>query len=126
MYNNILIEQKGQVLTITINRPNQLNALNKETISELNQALSVANDDNRTGVVILTGSGEKSFVAGADIKNSQILRFLKVVNWRRMAKTFDSFIENMKTHKRSRKWICTWWRFGVGNVFSHSYSIFKC
>jgi enoyl-CoA hydratase len=65
---NILTEQNGHVLTITINRPNQLNALNKDTISELNKALSAANEDSNTGVVILTGSGEKAFVAGADIK----------------------------------------------------------
>lgn len=66
--NNILSEKNGHILTITINRPSQLNALNKETISELNQALSAANDDREVGVVILTGSGEKAFVAGADIK----------------------------------------------------------
>lgn len=66
--NNLLIEQKGHILTITINRPAQLNALNKETIGELNQALSNANEDATVGVIILTGSGEKSFVAGADIK----------------------------------------------------------
>lgn len=53
---------------ITINRPAQLNALNKETIKELRLALDAANNDPNTGVVILTGSGEKAFVAGADIK----------------------------------------------------------
>jgi len=67
-YENILVEQKGQVYWITINRPSQLNALNKETIRELRLALDFANNDENTGVVILTGSGEKSFVAGADIK----------------------------------------------------------
>ena len=67
-YNNIISEQKGQILWITINRPSQLNALNKETIQELRLALDAANNDSKTGVVILTGSGEKSFVAGADIK----------------------------------------------------------
>lgn len=67
-YNNIIVEQKNQIQWITINRPSQLNALNKETIEELNKALSLANSDNETGVVILTGSGEKAFVAGADIK----------------------------------------------------------
>ncbi len=67
-YNNILVENNGQIQTITINRPKQLNALNKETISELNAALSSANEDQEVGVVILTGSGEKAFVAGADIK----------------------------------------------------------
>lgn len=68
MYNNILTEKKGQITYITINRPNQLNALNKETIQELRLALDDANTDVSVGVVILTGSGEKSFVAGADIK----------------------------------------------------------
>ena len=67
-YNNILVASNGAVLTITINRPKQLNALNKETISELNMALNAANTDAEVGVVILTGSGEKAFVAGADIK----------------------------------------------------------
>lgn len=67
-FNTILIEQKDQIQWITINRPNQLNALNKETIEELNLALVAANEDRNTGVVILTGSGEKAFVAGADIK----------------------------------------------------------
>jgi enoyl-CoA hydratase len=68
MYTNILIEQKGHIQIITINRPAQLNALNKQTIEELNKALTIANQDKGTGVIILTGSGEKSFVAGADIK----------------------------------------------------------
>lgn len=67
-YTNLLTEQKGHILLITINRPNQLNALNKSTIEELNHALKNANEDKNTGVVILTGSGEKAFVAGADIK----------------------------------------------------------
>ena len=67
-YTNLLTEQKGHILIITINRPNQLNALNKETIEELNKALSAADADKNTGVIILTGSGEKAFVAGADIK----------------------------------------------------------
>jgi|TARA_R110000737_G_scaffold342281_1_gene366982 enoyl-CoA hydratase len=68
MYNNILVDQKDQYQIITINRPNQLNALNKETIEELNKALSAANTDQKMGAIILTGSGEKAFVAGADIK----------------------------------------------------------
>lgn len=68
MYNNILTEKKDQILLVTINRPDQLNALNKETISELHTALEEANSDDSVGVIILTGSGEKAFVAGADIK----------------------------------------------------------
>jgi enoyl-CoA hydratase len=68
MYNNLLVENKGQICQITINRPSQLNALNKETIQELHNALETADQDAGIGVIILTGSGEKSFVAGADIK----------------------------------------------------------
>lgn len=68
MYNNILSEKNGQIQLITINRPAQLNALNKETIEELGKAIKVAEEDTSVGVIILTGSGEKSFVAGADIK----------------------------------------------------------
>ncbi len=68
MYNNILSEKKDQIQLITINRPAQLNALNKETIEELSKAIKSAEEDNTVGVIILTGSGEKSFVAGADIK----------------------------------------------------------
>lgn len=67
-YQNILVETEGNVQTITINRPKQLNALNKETIAELSQALGQAESNNDVRVVILTGSGDKAFVAGADIK----------------------------------------------------------
>ena len=68
MYNNILSESKGAIHKISINRPNQMNALNKETIDELGQALQSAEESNEIKVIILTGSGEKAFVAGADIK----------------------------------------------------------
>ncbi len=68
MYNNILVEEKELYQIITINRPSQLNALNSETIQELNSALNAANENPKMGAVILTGSGEKAFVAGADIK----------------------------------------------------------
>ncbi len=68
MYNNLLSEKNGQIQLITINRPAQLNALNKETIEELSNAVKAAEQDTSVGVIILTGSGEKSFVAGADIK----------------------------------------------------------
>ena len=68
MYQNLLITSENGVQTITINRPAQLNALNKETISELSIAFKVADDDQAIGVILLTGQGEKSFVAGADIK----------------------------------------------------------
>ncbi|MAP01595.1 MAG: enoyl-CoA hydratase [Flavobacteriales bacterium] len=67
-YQNILVSKNGAVSIITINRPKQLNALNKQTISELNSALLAAENDSSVRVIILTGSGEKAFIAGADIK----------------------------------------------------------
>ena len=66
-FNNILTNTQAGITTITINRPNKLNALNKETIQELHDAFDVANNDKMTKVIIITGSGEKAFVAGADI-----------------------------------------------------------
>jgi len=66
-YKNILSEHTNGITTITINRPKKLNALNKDTIHELHDAFDKANSDNDTKVIILTGSGEKAFVAGADI-----------------------------------------------------------
>lgn len=67
-YENILVTQEDRVQTITVNRPKQLNALNKATIQELHEALNKANQDEGVRAIILTGSGEKAFVAGADIK----------------------------------------------------------
>ncbi|MFM6934130.1 MAG: enoyl-CoA hydratase/isomerase family protein [Flavobacteriales bacterium] len=68
MYQFILAEVQQNIGYITINRPNQLNALNKDTISELHDALQAFDVDASVGAIILTGSGEKAFVAGADIK----------------------------------------------------------
>ncbi|MDT0557813.1 enoyl-CoA hydratase-related protein [Ichthyenterobacterium sp. W332] len=66
-YNNILTNSKEGICIITINRPKKLNALNQETITELHQAFKEANDNSDIKVIIITGSGEKAFVAGADI-----------------------------------------------------------
>ncbi len=67
-YENIILERENKTTTITINRPHSLNALNAQTIKELSSALDELNNDDSCRVVIITGSGEKSFVAGADIK----------------------------------------------------------
>lgn len=66
--NNILSNVEGGVLTLTINRPNQLNALNSEVIASLSKHIVLAQTDDEVKVIIITGSGEKAFVAGADIK----------------------------------------------------------
>lgn len=66
-YENLLTERDGAVLVVTINRPAVLNALNAATLAELSQALDEAAGDAAVRVILLTGSGERSFVAGADI-----------------------------------------------------------
>ena len=66
-YENILFEKKDGIAYVTFNRPKVLNALNRQTVEELRDALVDARDDSSVRVVILTGAGEKSFVAGADI-----------------------------------------------------------
>jgi enoyl-CoA hydratase len=96
--NNILTEENNGIMTITINRPNKLNALNKETIEELHHAFDKANKDKNTKVIILTGSGEKAFVAGADI--SEFADFDIEEGAELAAKGQDllfNFVENLST-----------------------------
>jgi enoyl-CoA hydratase/carnithine racemase len=66
-YENILYEKRDGIAFITFNRPKVLNALNRQTVEELRDALLDAKKDDAVRVLILTGAGEKSFVAGADI-----------------------------------------------------------
>ena len=66
-FNNILVEEANEIAIVTINRPKKLNALNKETILELSNAFKALEENSIIKVIILTGSGDKSFVAGADI-----------------------------------------------------------
>lgn len=68
IFENLILEQNNAVSTITINRPESLNALNAKTIAELSLLLDELSLSSETRVVIITGRGEKSFVAGADIK----------------------------------------------------------
>ena len=66
-YQNIITEQESGLAIITINRPTKLNALNRETITELHEAFKALDADKNIKVIIITGTGEKAFVAGADI-----------------------------------------------------------
>jgi enoyl-CoA hydratase len=66
-FRNLLLEDRGAVRRITINRPDKLNALNQETIGELHIAFEQAAHDDAIRVVVMGGSGEKAFIAGADI-----------------------------------------------------------
>jgi enoyl-CoA hydratase len=66
-YENLLYEKRDRIGFITFNRPKVLNALNRKTMEELNDILIAAREDDEVRVLILTGAGDKSFVAGADI-----------------------------------------------------------
>jgi enoyl-CoA hydratase len=66
-YENLLYEVRDRIATVTVNRPKVLNALNRATIAELHAAFTAARDDEAVRVIVLTGAGEKAFIAGADV-----------------------------------------------------------
>ena len=73
-YNTIMVEANDHgIATVTINRPKKLNALNNEVLDELDQAFEAIQADENIAAVIVTGAGEKAFVAGADIKELRAL-----------------------------------------------------
>ncbi|KXF79030.1 enoyl-CoA hydratase [Paramesorhizobium deserti] len=74
-YENIIVETRGPVGLIKLNRPQALNALNSALLGELNAALAAFDADGRIGAMVITGS-EKAFAAGADIKEMQSLEFV--------------------------------------------------
>lgn len=73
MYSSLLVETTDGICTITINRPDKLNALNKTVIEELGNAIDVVINDENIQSAIITGSGPKAFVAGADISEFSVL-----------------------------------------------------
>ena len=97
-YKNILTAFNNEITTITINRPTKLNALNKATIKELHEAFKHADADKNTKAIIVTGSGEKAFVAGADI--SEFAHF-DSKKGKKLAKKGQellfNFVENLST-----------------------------
>ena len=72
-YRNLMIEQRGAVTVLTVNRPDVLNALNRETLSEIESAARAFLGDAAQGALIVTGAGSKSFVSGADINELAVL-----------------------------------------------------
>lgn len=97
-YQNILLERWDDITVITINRPDKLNALNKATIDELHHAFMAENLDPVSKAIILTGSGSRAFVAGADI--SEFAHFSveegAALSAEGQKKLFD-FVENLQT-----------------------------
>lgn len=97
-YTTILVSENEGIATITINRPSKLNALNKTTIGELHDAFADADADVSIKVIILTGSGEKSFVAGADIAEFSDFNVKEGAKLSKKGhKLLFNFIENLST-----------------------------
>ncbi|MGK4566647.1 enoyl-CoA hydratase/isomerase family protein [Flavobacterium sp. 3HN19-14] len=97
-YENILVADQNGIATVTINRPDKLNALNKNTISELHEAFKTLQHNPEIRVIVVTGSGEKAFVAGADI--SEFANFSIEEGAQLAAQGQESlfdYVENLKT-----------------------------
>ena len=92
---NLIVEQDGWVRTITINRPKSLNALNRETLEELLACLEETGRDSGIRVVILTGAGEKAFVAGADISAMRGMDCLQAREFGILGHSVAAAIENI-------------------------------
>lgn len=94
-YKNILLERDKGIATLTINRPKSLNALNKETLEEMLACCKEISEDRSVQVVIITGAGEKAFVAGADISFMQGLDAAGGKKFGRLGHAVARTIENL-------------------------------
>jgi len=94
-YENVVISDKGSIRIVTINRPKVLNALDQKTLLELEEIFRTINNEGKTRAVIINGAGEKSFVAGADIKQMRDLSPLAAQNCSLLGhRVFDSIVQS--------------------------------
>lgn len=94
-FETLLIEREGAVAVVTINRPKALNTLNSQVLTDLSQAFTAIGADKEIGAVILTGAGEKSFVAGADITQMKDLNSMEARQFAILGQGVTSLIENL-------------------------------
>lgn len=94
-YRNLLVADRGAVRTLTINRPDKLNALNRETLHELAIAFEQVRLDDSVRVIILAGAGEKAFVAGADIGELKVLSPVQAQAFSRLGQHLMRGIERL-------------------------------
>jgi enoyl-CoA hydratase len=94
-YKNLLFEIKEHTAVITVNRPEKLNALNTDTINEFELIFKEISSNDKIFVVVLTGSGEKAFVAGADISELNKLDVLSAKQFSERGNSVFSLIENL-------------------------------
>jgi enoyl-CoA hydratase len=94
-FDNLLIERDDAVAIITLNRPKLLNALNSQTLTELASAMAAFKDDAGVRAIVVTGAGEKSFVAGADINELAVLSPVEGKEHARRGQTIFDTIEQL-------------------------------
>jgi enoyl-CoA hydratase len=94
-FNNLLVEMDGAIAIVSMNRPKALNALDYDTLTELGQAMGQLADNAAVKVVVLTGAGDKAFVAGADIAYMLNLTSLQAQAFSRHGQAVFNQIENM-------------------------------
>lgn len=92
----LITEVQDGILQITINRPDKMNALNKDVLNDLNETLEAAFNNNEVKSILITGSGEKAFVAGADIAEFVPLNNEQAVSLSKTGQDLFSKIENSK------------------------------
>lgn len=94
-FENLTYEVKGSIAYITMNRPKVMNALNRRTVEELNSAFHAAKEDATVKGIILTGTGEKAFIAGADIAELSAIDADKAGEFSAKGQEVLSFIETL-------------------------------
>jgi enoyl-CoA hydratase len=94
-FKNIIYEKRDGMATITINRPQAMNAMNRETIPEILSGLKDAEKDENVRVVVITGAGEKAFCAGLDLKPMRDISVMKAVETSRLGQKLTLAIEEL-------------------------------
>ncbi len=94
-FENLLFEVNNNIGKVTINRPDKLNALNNKTLEELNVLFDFIQNSESISVVIITGAGEKAFVAGADIKELAMLDSKSGIKFSKFGQSVFNKIENL-------------------------------
>ncbi|MGE5248444.1 MAG: enoyl-CoA hydratase-related protein, partial [Verrucomicrobiota bacterium] len=94
-YENLLVEVSERIATVTVNRPRALNALNPDTVREMRAAFEEVSSAKEVGAVLLTGAGEKAFIAGADISAMRDFTPVQALDFALLGQGLLSFIEQM-------------------------------
>jgi enoyl-CoA hydratase len=92
---NVTVEKENYIGIVSVNRPDALNALNYETLSDISTAIKNMENDENISVVIITGAGEKAFVAGADIKEMKDMTPLEARTFMHFGQSVFNEIENL-------------------------------